>query len=419
MALNFLRSEFVLVWPLLLSPLILFSDRLPDHWGPAAATAVLLPSLALSFLPRRRWPTKTLIGLFGVSALLGLLATAFPRITVHRLALLLLGIAIYAALSSIRRDLRRLLQWTTVLLLSVSVLAVAGPFITEFTAKNRYFSFRWVDSFPLKFPEILDPNILAALIALVLPVLTALCIAKGILDIRQRRALCVLLCILLAALVFTESRAGYLAAVAGNLLLLSICFPRLRLVVAVGLMVPAGFVFMSDSGTLLNYFPSGGALTTWAARKEFWERAIWMIQDFPITGIGAGTFPQIAPTFYPFYVQNAELEIFHAHNLLLQVAIDFGVPCLVAFVALMAATGVLGVKAYRAFAARQELLGTTLTAGYLSGLTGTVCHGFFDAPLWLNKPSAVLFFFMGMVVCLYRLSEVDPLQDSTGKSRSI
>jgi hypothetical protein len=33
-----------------------------------------------------------------------------------------------------------------------------------------------------------------------------------------------------------------------------------------------------------------------------------------------------------------------------------------------------------------------------------VVHGLLDAPLWLTKPLAVPFFFMGMLVALYRVA---------------
>ena len=46
-----------------------------------------------------------------------------------------------------------------------------------------------------------------------------------------------------------------------------------------------------------------------------------MIQDFPFSGIGAGTFESVANVLYPFFLAGPDAKIPHAHNLLLQVAV--------------------------------------------------------------------------------------------------
>ena len=55
---------------------------------------------------------------------------------------------------------------------------------------------------------------------------------------------------------------------------------------------------------------------TLPGRLEIWQRAIYVIQDFPFTGIGMGTFGPVAQTLYPFFGTNANALVPHAHNIL-------------------------------------------------------------------------------------------------------
>ncbi len=58
-----------------------------------------------------------------------------------------------------------------------------------------------------------------------------------------------------------------------------------------------------------------------------------MLQDFPFTGIGMGTFTQVADRLYPFFLY-APGTVEHAHNLFLQVGVDLGLPGLIAWLAI-------------------------------------------------------------------------------------
>ena len=43
-------------------------------------------------------------------------------------------------------------------------------------------------------------------------------------------------------------------------------------------------------------------------RLEIWSRAIYMLQDFPFTGIGMGAFRQVANLLYPFFLAGPDAE---------------------------------------------------------------------------------------------------------------
>ena len=82
-------------------------------------------------------------------------------------------------------------------------------------------------------------------------------------------------------------------------------------------------------------------------RVEIWSRALYMLQDFPFTGIGMGAFRQVANLLYPFFLAGPDAEIPHAHNIFLQVGVDLGLPGLVAWLALLILVCVCAWLVYR------------------------------------------------------------------------
>ena len=92
-----------------------------------------------------------------------------------------------------------------------------------------------------------------------------------------------------------------------------------------GAAVLAALVYYAGPTDILTAIISGGSVKGVAGRIEIWNRAIYMLRDFPLTGIGMGSFTQIADALYPFSIASPG-TIFHAHNLFLQVGVDLGIP---------------------------------------------------------------------------------------------
>ena len=76
-----------------------------------------------------------------------------------------------------------------------------------------------------------------------------------------------------------------------------------------------------------------GAVTLFQ-RQEISTRALYGIQDFSFTGMGLGTFRGLLPLLYPLATMASDFDAAHAHNFFLQSALDFGVPGLVALLAI-------------------------------------------------------------------------------------
>ena len=99
-------------------------------------------------------------------------------------------------------------------------------------------------------------------------------------------------------------------------------------------------------------------------------------------------------TFIPFALQGA--GSYHAHNLLLAVTIDLGIPGLVLFAALQSAAGVLALKAFRA----SPPLSRTLLMALACGLLAHQVFGITDAFLLGHKLGVILWLFLGVIAAL-------------------
>jgi putative inorganic carbon (HCO3(-)) transporter len=210
------------------------------------------------------------------------------------------------------------------------------------------------------------------------------------------------LCIL-ATLILTQSRGGYLGFAISLLVLLGLRWPKVARVV-----IPLAIVAALAGATLVGWDRVADELTTGDAtsgldqRVEIWSRAIYAIQDFSFTGLGLGTFERVIAVLDPLFL-NSEGTVPDAHNLFLQVAVDLGLPGLVAYLALLGLTFASGLSAYRTFRGKGQSAMARLCLVCIAGLPGT--YGLTDSANWPTKLAFIPWAVMGLLVGLYLLAE--------------
>ena len=67
------------------------------------------------------------------------------------------------------------------------------------------------------------------------------------------------------------------------------------------------------------------------SRQEVWTRAIWGIQDFPVTGLGLDVFREVVGRLFPFYRLLPGTDVASAHNQFLQAAVELGIPAMIMY----------------------------------------------------------------------------------------
>ncbi|MBI3978898.1 MAG: O-antigen ligase family protein [Chloroflexi bacterium] len=130
-------------------------------------------------------------------------------------------------------------------------------------------------------------------------------------------------------------------------------------------------------------------------RVELWSRALVAIGDFPITGLGLNTFRVVMPVIYPAPWSSTDRDIGHAHNELLQAALDLGLPGLVAFVSLHT---VAGAVLYRACQQTEDRFHRYALAGVGAGLAGHLVYGLTDAIALGAKPGFIFWLLLALAV---------------------
>jgi putative inorganic carbon (HCO3(-)) transporter len=386
---------------------------------PAVLAAALLCWLARR-LALGRWSVRTPfdwpVGLLLLTIPLTLWATTSLQITLPQVWRLLAGAALFYALANWASRPSRLLLAAYLFVLAGLGLALAAPFVVQWAQDKLafgtpvngaaiYSAFRLLTSDPA------NPNVMAGSLVLVFPLAAAFFIFPDLPanlagDRPGLARLARLLAggaaaLMLVVLVLTQSRSAWLAGIVSLALLASLRW-RWGWVVAAGMLLCGallvGRVGLAGFGEALVSASTPGSL---ADRVQVWQRAIYMIQDFPFTGIGMGTYSRVADRLYPF-LTFAPGSVEHAHNIFLQVAVDLGLPGLVAWLAvLLMGVYCASLAVHRQAAVRAATWTRGLGVGLLASQAALVTHGFTDAVTWgMVRPAPLVWGVWGLAAAL-------------------
>jgi putative inorganic carbon (hco3(-)) transporter len=369
-----------------------------------------------------------LLTMTGVS----LYATFDVRFSLGKISGVLLGVLLYWAVTRWMTTASRLRMGTLAFLMAGAGLAVVGLLGTN-----------WIEKFPVLaavsalLPKAIrgipgaeegfQPNAVAGCLVLFVPLQVAL-LSSGwrpwlFPRAQTRRASrwfvvgeIVLLALTAGTLVLTQSRGAFvgLAAALGTFLLWHSRWTRVIAVVGVGALVVLTITLGADRLAALAISQSGpGMAGNVSGRVELWSRALYGIQDFPITGMGMNTFRKVMPVLYPTFLSSPDADVAHAHNHFLQATLDLGIPGLIAYAALWLITGTLLVTVYR------NSIGSIhrATVGGLGA--GMIAHFTFSMTdaIPLGAKVGVLFWLaLALVVGLHRVCCLAQSRDSNNHS---
>jgi putative inorganic carbon (hco3(-)) transporter len=340
---------------ILTAPFLMFPTSHPE-WT-VGALVTLLVVWVLGWIgaghPGARTPLDDALLLLVLMIPIAAWASTLPELTLPKLTGLILGLTVFRATVNAGRTLQSLSQAVALFLMLGLGMALLGLVGTA-----------WANKVPALEPLLartprlvqglsgaetgINPNELGGTLVLFLPVSLAVCQVQG--TGRKWMGWVVRAAGLLSALFFgivlvlTQSRSAWLGVVVGLGVMAWIRWRWARwlmlcmvLVLVFGIWhvgpqaaVQAIFqpVDLASAGTMVNIVSLEG-------RLELWNRAICAIHDFPVTGCGLGTFRQVVHILYPLSLVGPDTDVAHAHNVLLQVALDLGVPGLIAYLALV------------------------------------------------------------------------------------
>ena len=415
---------------LIATPFLLF----PASFLPGTLLALMLIAaiwLAPLLFARKPLPPTTplhlVLILFCVMLIISTLVTADPALTLPKITNILLGLTLWRMLILWNKQRPFLPRATFLFIMIGSGFTLIGILNADWVAKapsqidllQNIVTQRSWQVFALAGAESgIHPNQVAGVIMLYLPLLFSLGI--GWLWQRPDRRwlwLCLTAVILITAiaLLFTQSRSGWLGFSAGLFALLLlwaiILSPsRLRTTLWITLSVAflIGLITIAQVGSegfqLFWNEPQQetiiGSTTTISYRQAIWPTALQAIGDFAFTGTGLGSFRQVARRLYPISI-STDFDIAHAHNVFFQVALDMGIPGLIAYLALLLIAVTLCWQAARC---NMELRPYAL--GFLAGLIAFHIYGLTDTIALGAKPGLLFWWLLGLITTLPQILQL-------------
>ena len=252
------------------------------------------------------------------------------------------------------------------------------------------------DWLPRLVSDTVHPNVMAGALVTLLPLLLGLLLFAWGEHVRwERIGLLLAVGFMLLVLALTKSRGAWIGLAAA---LLALVWLRWRWGLAVLGLVAAGiavWVARLGWGAVLEALTAHEALSGLDVRLEIWSRGLYMIQDFPFTGIGMGSYGPLADRLYPFFLQPTG-SIPHAHNLFMQVAVDLGLPGLVAWLVVFTGAGACAWRVWQEGRRRGERWMWALGAGLIASQIALVVHGLTDATTWGVRPAPLVWALWGL-----------------------
>jgi putative inorganic carbon (HCO3(-)) transporter len=387
--------------------------------GLAASVAFtrLLPAavdLALLFWPLRRLalghfgrhtPLDWGVGLLVLMLPVTLWATPLPGTTLPQVLRLGSGILFFYAVVNWAGDGRRL-RW---LVLGTALVGLALALIATVSVdwsgnKLAFIPEALYAHFTTLFADTIQPNVMAGYLVITLPVTAALLLFDwGQLRRRLHIGLSLALLLMSFILFLTKSRGAWMGFGALVLLLAALRWRGGWLLLPAGLLAGIAVLALAGIGPTLEALATSSEVSGVAGRVEIWSRAIYMIQDFSITGIGMGTFGNLADALYPFFLA-APGSVPHAHNLFLQVAVDLGIPGLIAWLSIFGIVTACAWGVYRRGRVLNDPWLMALGAGFLGSQLAMAVHGLTDAVAWgMVRPAPLVWGLWGLAVACWNL----------------
>ena len=386
-------------WVLAAAPILLLPDRfIPDTFIGTTTTWQPYAFLILAL----GWPIRWLVNgrptrltPITIPLLLLLLwlpvnywAAADKKLALDALGYLLLGISLYFALINWPPTQHHPQRVAWLILIMGMGLALSAPFLSNL-ALNSLYQLPGLAPFFKKLTELtpgtVNENRMAGTLVILVPLFAALFFQKQQ-SIWWRLFSGLGGIIILALLLFSQSRGALLAGAIGLGLLIIMRWPRLSYLIPLFLAAFGYLIYQSGTEVFLEAQSVDNPIGGFDGRLEIWSRTLYALADFPFTGVGIGNFPLVIPILYPYFIIAPTTIVEHSHNVFTQVAIDLGFPGLIAYLAIhLVVIGLLSnIVRQRDGSARWFM-----AAGVLAGLAVMFIHGLIDAPVWGAKPAFV------------------------------
>lgn len=245
-------------------------------------------------------------------------------------------------------------------------------------------------------PRGFTPNIVAGALAPLVPLAFVWALIQKRIALRVGVAALALL--LLGVVVLTQSRGAILALVVTCALLPLLYNPRRWWLVPAILIPVLLVVLLLGPSNVMDVVVVSDSQGSARERVELWDRALRMMRDFPFTGIGLGLFEPTVVSLYPLFYSRPDAPLPHAHNLYLEMGVEFGVGGFVAFLGLLTTLLGAGWQSIRLSFGRAQRL---LASGLVASVIVFMGHSVLDAIFVSTKVSVIVWSVIALLMALF------------------
>ncbi len=349
-------------------------------------------------------PVLVLISLLPIT----LWVTPLPAVTLPQVLRLLTGIGLYYSIVNWTTSLPRLRWLVYGVAAAVVGLALVGLFSVDWAPdKLPLFSPKLFALLPTLPGERIQRTVMGGYLMLLIPVAAGVVLfAFKQLSMLEITGFVVSILVAGSVLLLTLARGAFLGLAVAMLLLGILRWAgSLKKVWWLGILGLAAAVFWVGIDRLINFFNDSPAFSGISGRLEIYSRALMIIHDFPFTGIGMGTFGPVVDTLYPFFSISAGV-IPHAHNLFLQLAVDLGIPGLLAWLAACLLSLALSLKLFLAAQRHKQVWLAGLGAGLFAAQVAMLTQGLMDAVMWgMVRPAPLVWMVWGMTAAAWSIMQ--------------
>jgi len=405
---------------LAIAPVLIF-----DAWMPSWAVVGALLVIPLLWLvrwvghgsPTRATPLDWPVLIVLLMVLVGIWAAADVTRSLPEVYRILLGVVLYYAIINTLVSARRLQLTVLLLLLATAGLGAAALLGTQWGGGK--FTLPLVGALYERLPTLLrpfwkpsgfNPNPVGGSLAMLLPIAYASLFGARNWTVRTLGGAAALLCTLV--LLLSQSRGG-LVGFAVALLAMGVAYTRkfvwvvvLIALVGLGVVLIVGLPQLSQ---LLLTGGGGSAVDSLEVRLELWSRALYMLQDFPFTGVGLGMFDPVLDMLYPLFTLGPNTVLFHPHNIFLAQGVTAGIPGLVAFGSIVLLLLTMAIQSVH-FSRTGPLW--SLAIGLLGAIVAYLGHGVFDSIDSLIKANTIVWGVFGLQVALWLYLKTERIHGS-------
>ena len=353
-----------------------------------------------------------------VLASVGAFFTSFMELFLPKLSGLIIGVSFYYIITAFFRYRQRLPAMITALLFLSVIVGLLGLVGTDWPVGNHVLFDRIYRHLPAIFDnlgvEAINKNTLGGVLASFPPLLLSLLWDKGGFGRLKSHyeklsaipefvykgfvAFCFIFCS--GILLLTQSRGAWLGCAAGIFLLCVFKDKRFLWVLFPTGMVFLYFLFFRSEGNLLQLISllDTSQEATLPGRFEIWSKALLILRDFPLTGIGLGAFGEVYQQYFASIVLPSSADVvYHAHNTMLSVAVEVGIPGLLAYSILIGGFGAMSWKMLTC----KRTINRVLAIGLACGIFSFLVYGLFDAFTLGRNLEIIYWIFLGCASALY------------------